>query len=246
MKSFQQIYDFCRNDAIYNVYYNIPDSFVCKSRHQYQYFYGTLIKERGISRAGTILYGAARKQIKGFLGGIKEDYYIHVCQKTFEIVDYHNFEGQTIYIRAHVGKNGVYIEYDHPYRSPYKDERLIWFTPRSHLPFNERGIVIEAKKHFYKNHLFPAGRYQDLQLEYEIPKERFVEWYKTEYLWRKKIAEDAEYLDMLEYYSTPPPPETTWEECNDLLRASGIFYDFNCDEIEEYDMTDRFYDMCNR
>lgn len=241
-KTFQQIHDFCLNDPIYNVYYNIPDSLKCKSRNQYLYYYGTLIKKRGISRAGTILYGAARKQIKDFLRGQKEDHYVHVNQQTFEIIDYQNFEGKTIYIRAHMGKHGVYIEYDHPYRCSHNEDTLIWFTPRSHLPFNEVGIALEAKKHFYKHHLFPAGRYRDLQLKYEIPKERFVEWYKTDYRIRLEHENDTEHWEMVNKY-LPVDSRPSWEDCYDLLSASGAFYDFNADEYEKDEMTDMLYHM---
>lgn len=243
-RTFQQIYDFCRADAIYNVYYNVPDLFDCKTKRLYQYYHGTLIKSRSVSRAGTFLYHAACKQIESYLNHQKQDFYIHIDSDTFQIVDYHKHEGLTIYIVAHIGKEGVSIRYNHPFKHR-NDDNLVWFTPRSHNQFNEEGIAREVKNHFYKYHLYPAGRYRDLQLGYKIPKDKFVEWYKTEYLFQKKLDEDTEYLDMLDKYF-PDEPKTSWDECYDLLEANGIFNDFNVEESEREDMTDMFYRMCNR
>lgn len=244
MKTFQQIYDFCRNDAIYNVYYNVPDMLDCKTRRRYLYYHGTLIKNRGISRAGTFLYNAAQKQLHNFMDGKPDIIRIHVDDKNFNIVDYQNYEGKTIYIIAEIGQGGVIIQYEHPYKSSYENN-LIWFIPRSHNTFTKISVAEEVKKHFYKYHLYPAGRYRDLQLEYEVPKEKFVEWYRYDYLFRQKMDNDADYYAMLDKY-IPDEPSVSWDDCYDQLRASGVFFDFNCDEFERYDLTDQFYNMCNR
>lgn len=40
--------------------------------------------------------------------------------------------------------------------------------------------------------------------------------------------------------------EIGWEDCYDLLEASGAFFDLGCDEFERDDITEQFYNLCNR
>ncbi|MBF0648719.1 hypothetical protein IR083_07790 [Dysgonomonas sp. GY75] len=242
-KTFQQIYDFCLLDATYNAYYNIPDHFECKSREQYRYYYNNL-SHRGQCRAGTYIYSQSQRQLERFIKGQQQDFYIHIDDETFEIVDYRKYEGPTIYIVVHIAKDGVIIQYEHPYKSSCENN-LIRFTPRSHRLFNKGGIVQEVKNHFYRHHLYPEGRYRDLQIEYRIPKDKFVNWYRHEYRRQQERKHDQEHRDMVNTCS-PPEPEMSWDDCYGLLQASGAFFDFNADEYEREEMTDMFYNMCNK
>ncbi|GAB6119614.1 hypothetical protein [Dysgonomonas termitidis] len=241
--TFQQIYDFCLLDAAYNAYFNIPDQFKCKSRNQYRYYYNNL-SSRGQSRAGTYIYSQSMRQLERFLNKQQQDFYFHINEETFEEVDYQKFEGKTIYIVAHIRGNGVQIEYNHPYKCSYEQDR-IWFIPRSHNRFDKQGLIKEVQNHINTKLLFPPGRYRELQEEYRIPKEKFVDWYRHEYKWSQERKHEQEHWDMIEKYT--PDNSVSFEDSLDLLRASGMFYDFGIDdEYEQEEMADQFMRMCNR
>lgn len=242
-KTFQQIYDFCLLDKTYNEYYNIPDHFKCKSREQYRYYYNNL-SSRGQSRAGTYIYSQALRQLERFLNKQQQDFYFHINEETFDEVDYQKFEGPTIYIVAHVRNTGVQIQYTHPYKHSFENDR-VFFTARSHNKFDKQGLINEVQNHFSKKLLFPPGRYRDLQVEHRIPKEKFIDWYKHEYKWSQERKHDREYWDMLNKY-IPEEPGMNWDDCYDLLETSGMFFDFGCDDFERDDMTNQFYNLCNR
>lgn len=38
----------------------------------------------------------------------------------------------------------------------------------------------------------------------------------------------------------------SYEDSYNQLAASGMFFDFNCDEYERNQMTEEFMDICNR
>ena len=40
--------------------------------------------------------------------------------------------------------------------------------------------------------------------------------------------------------------DITSEEARDMLAASGIFFDLNCDEFERDELTEEFVRLCNR
>ncbi len=240
-KTFQQIYDFCKLDATYNAYYTIPDHFKCKSREQYRYYYNKL-GSRGQCRAGTYIYSQAMNQLGRFLKKQQTDFYFHINEETFEEIDYQKFEGPTIYIVAHIRNTGVQIQYTHPFR--YRNEDYwVFFTARSHNKFDKQGLIDEVQSHFNKKLLFPPGRYRNLQVEHRIPKEKFTDWYRHEYKWKQQRKHEQEYWNMLEEYSSDD--SISFDDCYDLLQASGAFFDFNADEYERDEMTDMFYRMCN-
>jgi hypothetical protein len=176
MKTFQQIYDFCRLDATYNAYFNIPGQFECTVRKIYKYYHGNL--GRGHSRSGTYIYSQSQRQLERFLKGQRQDFHIHVDPETYEPIDYQESEGQTIYIVAHIRRNGVLVGFNHPFESRC-NTGSIYFTARSHRNYDAPGLIEEVKRYIEKNLLFPPGRYRDLQLEYKVPKERFAGWYKA-------------------------------------------------------------------
>lgn len=242
-RTFQQIYDFCLLDRTYNAYYAIPGSFECKSRGQYRYYYNSLGRS-GQCRAGTYIYTQSQKQLERFINNRQQDFYFHVDKESFAEVDYQKFEGQTVYIVAHIRENGVQVEYTHPYNDRYENDR-IRFTARSHNSFDKQGLIKEVRNHIDKYLLLPAGRYRDLQIQYRVPKEKFTNWYRREYRWQQERKHEQEYRDMFNKYM-PEEPKMSWDNCYDALCASGAFSDFGCDEYERDDLTGQFYDMCNR
>lgn len=243
-KTFQQIYDFCFLDRTYNEYYNIPEQFKCKSREQYKYYYNDL-SSRGQSRSGTYIYSQSMRQLERFLNNQQQDFYFHVDEETFEEVDYQKFEGKTIYIVAHIRENGVQIQYTHPYKHSYEDDK-IWFSPRSHNPYNKQGLIKEVENHFYTKLLFTKGRYRELQIKYRITKEKFEDWYRHEYKWQQERKHEHEYWEMIEKYS-PKQQYLDYDDARWLLRAHGIFFDFGYDTEAEQDvLTEEFMEMCNR
>ncbi len=243
IRTFQQIYDFCLLDRTYNAYYTIPEQFNCRSREQYRYYYNNL-SHRGQSRAGTYIYSQSMRQLDRFLNRQRQDFYFHINEQTFEEVDYQKFKGKTIYIVAHIRNNGVRVEYTHPYKHRFDDDRVS-FTARSHNRFDKQGLIKEVQNHINKNLLFPPGRYRGLQVQYRIPKEKFADWYRHEYKWELERKHEQEYWDMYNKY-IPEEPKVSWDECYDALNISGLFSDFGCDEFERYEMTSQFYDICNR
>lgn len=235
MRTFQEIYDFCKNDRTYRTYYDVPDHFACTQK-QYKYYYYNV--REGQCRVGTFIFHQRCVQLERFLHGQRQDFHLHVFPYSYEEADRQKYEAFLIYIIAHIAEQGVRISFTHPYTK--KD---IHFTARSHRSFNKEGIIGEVKAYINKYLLLPSGRYHDLQVKYEVPKENFPEWYKT-YKERVHIAEEQEYWAMIEKYQSDN--RMSYEDSYNLLAASGMFFDFNCDEYERNQMTEEFMDICNR
>ena len=91
--------------------------------------------------------------------------------------------------------------------------------------------------------MLPPGRYRDLQVEYKIPKEKFPGWYKT-YKERVHDAAEQKHWAMIEKYH--PDNRISYEDSYNLLAASGMFFDLNCDVYERDELTEEFMSLCNR
>lgn len=235
MRTFQEIYDFCRNDRTYRTYYDVPDQFACTQK-QYRYYYHDV--RGGQCRGGTFIFHQRCVQLERFLRGLRQDFYLHIFPHSYKEADRQKHEDFLIFIVAHVEERGVHVKFTHPYTG---DD--IYFIARSHRPFNKEGLIGEVKAYIDKHLLLPPGRYRDLQVEYKIPKEKFLGWYKT-YKERIHIAEEQAHWDMIEKYQ--PDNRMSYEDSYNLLAASGMFFDFNCDEYERNQMTEEFMDICNR
>lgn len=235
MRTFQEIYDFCRNDRTYRTYYDVPPQFACTQK-QYRYYYHDV--REGQCRGGTFIYHQRCVQLERFLCSQKQDYYFHIFPYSYEEADRQKYEAFLIHIVVHIEEQGVRIGFTHPYT-----ENDIRFTARSHRPFNKEGIIDEVKAYIDKHLLLPPGRYRDLQVEYKIPKEKFLGWYRA-YKERAHDAAEQEYWAMIEKYR--PDKRISYEDSYNLLAASGMFFDFNCDEYERNQMTEEFMDICNR
>ena len=235
MRTFQEIYDFCKNDRTYRTYYDVPDHFACTQK-QYRYYYHDV--RRGQCRGGTFLFHQRCVQLERFLRGLRQDFYLHIFPHSYKEADRQKHEDFLIFIVAHVEERGVHVKFTHPYTG---DD--IYFIARSHRPFNKEGLIGEVKAYIDKHLLLPPGRYRDLQVEYKIPIEKFPGWYKT-YKERIHIAEEQAHWDMIEKYQ--PDNRMSYEDSYNLLAASGMFFDFNCDEYERNQMTEEFMDICNR
>lgn len=235
MRTFQEIYDFCRNDRTYRTYYDVPDQFACTQK-QYRYYYHDV--RGGQCRRGTFIFHQRCVQLERFLRGLRQDFYLHIFPHSYKEADRQKHEDFLIFIVAHVEERGVHVKFTHPYTG---DD--IYFIARSHRPFNKEGLIGEVKAYIDKHLLLPPGRYRDLQVEYKIPKEKFLGWYKT-YKERIHIAEEQAHWDMIEKYQ--PDNRMSYEDSYNLLAASGMFFDFNCDEYERNQMTEEFMDICNR
>ncbi len=235
MRTFQEIYDFCRNDRTYRTYYDVPDQFACTQK-QYRYYYHDV--RGGQCRGGTFIFHQRCVQLERFLRGLRQDFYLHIFPHSYKEADRQKHEDFLIFIVAHVEERGVHVKFTHPYTG---DD--IYFIARSHRPFNKEGLIGEVKAYIDKHLLLPPGRYRDLQVEYKIPKEKFPGWYKT-YKERIHIAEEQAHWDMIEKYQ--PDNRMSYEDSYNLLAASGMFFDFNCDEYERNQMTEEFMDICNR
>ena len=242
-RSFQEIYDFCKIDRTYNEYYNIPGSFSCNDKKTYRYYHASFPPLR-VSRAGTFIFSQSRKQLDRFLKGARQNYHVHIHPETFQEVNHTDFLGETIYIVVHIRKRGVMIEFNSPLKN-YSDERVC-FIARSHRAFDKEGIIREVVNYIDKKLLYPPGRYRNLQLEYSVPKEKFVKWYKSDYLERQKFNAESEYWEMVEQY-TPTKERISFEDSLDLLRASGAFFDFGINgELEQEELAEEFMMLCNR
>lgn len=235
MRTFQEIYDFCRNDRTYRTYYDVPDQFACTQK-QYRYYYHDV--RGGQCRRGTFIFHQRCVQLERFLRGLRQDFYLHIFPHSYKEADRQKHEDFLIFIVAHVEERGVHVKFTHPYTG---DD--IYFIARSHRPFNKEGLIGEVKAYIDKHLLLPPGRYRDLQVEYKISKEKFPGWYKT-YKERIHIAEEQAHWDMIEKYQ--PDNRMSYEDSYNLLAASGMFFDFNCDEYERNQMTEEFMDICNR
>ncbi|WP_252194813.1 hypothetical protein [Phocaeicola vulgatus] len=148
------------------------------------------------------------------------------------------FPGQTAYIVVHVRRQGVQIEIEHPLHGGW-----VHFSARSHRPFTREGIIAEAKSYIDSHILLAPGRYRDLQLENMVSKEQFPAWYRL-YKMRLHDRAEAEHRDMVDRYRHRN--DLTYGEARDMLAASGIFFDLNCDEFERDEITEQFVRLCNK
>jgi len=178
--------------------------------------------------------------VKRFLGGARQDHYIHVDPPACRGVSLKDdmFPGQTAYIVVHVRRQGVQIEIEHPLHGGW-----VHFTARSHRPFTREGIIAEAKSYIDSHILLAPGRYRDLQLENMVSKEQFPAWYRL-YKMRLHDRAEAEHRDMVDRYRHRN--DLTYGEARDMLAASGIFFDLNCDEFERDEITEQFVRLCNK
>lgn len=235
MRTFQEIYDFCRNDRTYRTYYDVPTQFACTQK-QYRYYYYDVRK--GQCRAGTFIFHQRCVQLERFLRGQRQDYHFHVLPYSYEEANRQKHEDFLIFIVAHVEECGVHVKFTHLYT-----EDDIYFIARSHRPFNKEGLIGEVKAYIDKHLLLPPGRYHDLQVEYKIPKEKFPRWYKT-YKERVHDAAEQKHWAMIEKYR--PDNRISYEDSYNLLAASGMFFDLNCDVYERDELTEEFMSLCNR
>ena len=178
--------------------------------------------------------------LKGSSGGARQDHYIHIDPLTCREVSLKDdmFPHRTAYIVVHVRRQGVRIEIEHPLHKGWVD-----FTARSHRPFTREGIIAEAKSYIDRHILLAPGRYRDLQLEHMVSREQFPTWYR-QYKKRLHDRAEAEHQDMVERYRYRN--DITYGEARDMLAASGIFFDLNCDEFERDEITEQFVQLCNR
>lgn len=237
-RTFQEIYDFCRSDLTYRAYFEIPNELYCPPA-QRSYYYGTV--RNGQSRAGTFIYCQSQRQLERFMEGSRDCFHVHIDPQTYKEVDYQTFEGYTIYIVARIGEYGVRLHFNHPFATCWNSDG-IHFIPHSHRRFNTEGLIAEVRAYIEKHLLFPPGRYRDLQLEHQIPKELFPGWHKR---YKKEQHEQAEYehWEMVDRYRHKN--DISFEEARNLLAASGIFFDLNSDEFEREELTEQFVRICN-
>lgn len=220
-RTFQEIYDFCRTDDTYRSYFEASDESRITGARARKYYYGDI--RRGQCRVGTFIYRQSMRQLERFLGGARQDHYIHVDPPACRGVSLKDdmFPGQTAYIVVHVRRQGVQIEIEHPLHGGW-----VHFTARSHRPFTREGIIAEAKSYIDSHILLAPGRYRDLQLENMVSKEQFPAWYRL-YKMRLHDRAEAEHRDMVDRYRHRN--DLTYGEARDMLAASGIFFDLNCD-----------------
>lgn len=237
-RTFQEIYDFCHLDLTYRSYFQIPSDLYCPPA-QRRYYYGSV--RNGQSRAGTFIYCQSQRQLERFMEGAKDSFHIHIDPKTYKQVDFQRFQGYTVYIVARIKENGVHISFNHPFATCWNADD-IYFTPRSHRSFNIDGLIAEVRAYIEKYLLFPLGRYHDLQLEHQIPKNLFAGWYK-QYKKEQHIQAEYEHWEMVDMYRHKD--DISFEDAHNLLAASGAFFDFNCDEFEREELTEEFVRICN-
>ena len=237
-RTFQEIYDFCRTDSTYRSYFDASDESRITGARARKYYYGDI--RRGQCRLGTFIYCQSMRQLERFLGGARQDHYIHIDPLTCREVSLKDemFPHPAVYVVVHVRERGVQIEIDHPLHDGW-----VSFTARSHRPFTKEGIMEEAKSYIDRHILLAPGRYRDLQTEHMVPKEKFPAWYSR---YRKELHEraESEHRDMVDQYRRGN--DITREEARDILAASGIFFDLNCDEFERAELTEEFVRLCNR
>lgn len=238
IRTFQEIYDFCRTDSTYRSYFEASDESRITGARARKYYYGDI--RRGQCRLGTFIYCQSMRQLERFLGGARQDHYIHIDPLTCREVSLKDemFPHPAVYVVVHVRERGVQIEIDHPLHDGW-----VSFTARSHRPFTKEGIMEEAKSYIDRHILLAPGRYRDLQTEHMVPKEKFPAWYS---LYREGLHEraESEHRDMVDQYRRGN--DLTHEEARDILAASGIFFDLNCDEFERAELTEEFVRLCNR
>ena len=156
-RTFQEIYDFCRTDLTYQAYFHIPDAFCLEDWTKARYYYGEF--SGGRSRKGTFIYTQSMRQLERFLRGTKQDHYLHANSETFEVVNRQKYDGPAIYIVTHIRKEGVRIEFSHPFYRTCPYERIA-FTARSHRTFTVQGIIAEVRAYIERRLLLAPGRYR--------------------------------------------------------------------------------------
>ena len=75
-RTFQEIYDFCRTDDTYRSYFEVSDESRITGAKARKYYYGDI--RRGQCRVGTFIYCQSMRQLERFLGGARQDHYIHI------------------------------------------------------------------------------------------------------------------------------------------------------------------------
>lgn len=240
-RNFQEIYDFCLGDDTYRAYFRIPGSWCIKDPAVRKYYYGGV--HDGLCRAGTFIYCQSMRQLERFLGGAKQDYYIHLDARTCREVCLKDETPlhSTVYVVVHIREHGVQIGFTHPFQR--ESDKWVHFTARSHRAFTREGIIAEVEAYISRHILLPPGRYRDLQMEHMVSRENFVPWYKE---YRRKGHETAECLHKAMIKEYRHTDELSYGEARELLAASGIFFDMNCDEFEKDELTEQFLIMCNR
>ena len=245
MRNLQEIYDFCLSDRTYNAYYDIPDDFSCKTERQYRYYHASVCR-RGVTRAGTFIYGQAQKQLRRYLGiEDRGDYCIRffIHASTLEITDRDEFNPlNTIFISTDITSKGVKIRFSHPFgRADH-----VYYLARSHNRYSEEGIRRDVVNYINRHILYPKGRYRDLQMEFRIKKEDFVSWYKN-YKKKLEIHYETEYWEMYHKYKPEKYESISFEESYSILEMCGAFYDFGADdEFERENMAEEYMRLCNR
>ena len=67
---------------------------------------------------------------------------------------------------------------------------------------------------------------------------------RDRYKMRLHDRAEAEHRDMVDRYRHRN--DLTYGEARDMLAASGIFFDLNCDEFERDEITEQFVRLCNK
>jgi hypothetical protein len=248
-RTFQEIYDFCRLNTNYHVYFEIPEPLEIKDQRRYKYYYNSLNKPYGQSRKGTYIYAQSMNEMERFMGNTTPNFHIHIDRLTYEIIDRktHDFDlYERLYITTSIEKNGVRIEFDDPF---YKTRERYRFIARSHHSYDEKGVVEEVKACIEKNMLFPEGRWRDLQIVCKVRKEDFAVWYKTIFKVAMTKKAVSDHNDMVEKY-TPKKDEKEfldYEEAENILACSGFFFDFGIDdEFSRDEVINEFMELCNK
>lgn len=244
-RNFQEVYDFCKSDATYRVYHDLPEwPSEYPSRKKYEYYHRRFAPN-DLTRAGSYIYVQSERQLDRFLG-VKlgnDSVYAKALFTEKGLVAVEDFPDDSRLDRLHISMNvrggkGYQIQFSNPFL-PYGD---VYFYARSHRPANKEGMVQEVLAYCDKHLFLAPGRYRDLQLKYRIPKERFVSWYKR-YKEQLHDAFESEHYAMLEKYEKKNYMD--YDECRMLLAATGILYDVTSDEYEQEELVEEFYRMAN-
>ena len=136
--------------------------------------------------------------LERFLQGQIRDYYFYVDRSSLQPVNPKKFLGDTIFIVSNIEKDGVEIYFTNPLQ-PDHYSKWLSFTARSQRQYIIQNIVEEVSDFIHKNILFSPGRYRDLQILYNVPKEQFVAWY-IEFKKAEKLTAIFEHAKMLDMY----------------------------------------------
>lgn len=246
-RNFQEVYDFCRLDATYRAYHDLPGwAHEYPSRKKYDYYHRAF-SPNNLSRAGNYMYFQAEKQLLRFLSRKDlEGLFVRVgrFEDGFQEVDiktYNNLLWRSFLVFARIDKDGVVIRFEHPFD---RNKECIRFVARSHRPFTKEGIFAEAMAYIDKHILLPPGRYRDLQLWAGKTKEDFVKWYKI-YRENQKYKADEEHQAMLDRYRKKREP-MSYNECYALMAGLGLFEELGADRYERHELASEFCEIMNR